>query len=63
MNPAPAIATSNIAASPGSTFAGVGVLATGLAQTIATGGLPTSTAGWIVFGLQMFGGLFGILGR
>jgi len=55
--------TANITGSPGTTWAGIGALAAAASQTIATNGLPTSTAGWITFGLSIVGGLGAILGR
>lgn len=65
MNPTdtPTLHPANITGAPTTTWLGLSSLAGGAAQAIATGGLPTSTAGWVVFGLQALGGLFGIFGR
>ena len=59
----PALAASNIAAHPGSTWAGIGALAAGAGQMIAANGLPTNTASWVVFGLSILGGLGGLFGK
>lgn len=59
----PAIHTDNITAHPGSTFAGIGLWASGLFQMIGSTGMPVGTAGWALFGLQAMGGLFAILGK
>lgn len=57
------LALTNAAGSPGSTFAGIAVLFSALSQQIAQGGLPTTSAGWTVLGLQALGGFAAILGR
>lgn len=54
---------SNITGSPGTTWAGLGALALTASQAIQTNGLPTSTAGWVSFGLGILGGLGAIFGR
>ena len=59
----PALHTDNITAHPGSTWAGVGVVLTGVAQAVASGGVPSSVAGWLVLGLQVGAGVLGMLGK
>jgi hypothetical protein len=58
----PALHTDNITAHPGSTFAGLGVLAVGIGQTMSAG-TPTTTAGWITFGAQIALGVLGMFGK
>lgn len=59
----PALHVDNVAASPGSTFAGLSALLFGLSNGVGAQGLPTTTAGWVTFGLASLGGLLGIFGR
>ena len=59
----PALHLDNITGSPGTTFAGLGLWASAAMQALGTGGLPTSTAGWFVFGSQAIMGLLSIFGR
>lgn len=49
----PALHPSNITAHPGSTWAGAGVLAAAVATQIAAGSMPTTSAGWITFIVQI----------
>lgn len=49
----PALHPSNITAHPGSSWAGAGVLAVAVGQQIASGQMPSSTAGWSMFAIQI----------
>lgn len=60
----PALAASNITDHPGSTYAGIGaILAVVSSSIMSTGGMPTTTAGWLVFASTVLAGIGGILGR
>jgi hypothetical protein len=59
----PALHPDNITAHPGSTFAGAGVVLVGVGQMLASGAMPTTTAGWITFALQLGTGVLGMFGK
>lgn len=59
----PALAASNITGRPTSTFLGLAVAAQGIGQLVATQGLPTTTAQWVVFSASILAGVFGAFGR
>lgn len=59
----PALHPSNITAHPGSTWAGAGVLMAAVATQISSGSMPTTTAGWITFVLQILLAAAAALGK
>jgi hypothetical protein len=58
----PPFHTDNIAGHPGSTAAGIGVIAVTVQQALANG-VPTSGWGWAVFALQIAGSAAAVLGK
>lgn len=59
----PALHADNITAHPGSTLAGIGVIAATVGSMLATTPLPTTTAGWVMFAAGILGGLGGMFGK
>ena len=59
----PALGTSNVTGSPGSTWAGAAAVLGTLASTMGAAGMPTSTPGWIGFAAAMLAGAGAIFSR
>jgi hypothetical protein len=59
--PAPVFHVENLAAAPGSTAAGIGVLAAVLAQ--AASAPPSTPFGWVLLVLQACGGIAAMFGK
>lgn len=59
----PALHLDNVFGHPGSTMAGVGIVGMTVSQALMTVPQPTSNFGWVLFGLQMLGGLGAMLGK
>lgn len=59
----PAIHVDNVTAHPGSTLAGIGVIAMAVGQMVATMPQPTSAIGWTALGLQLLAGFGAMLGK
>lgn len=60
--PAPALHTSNVLGSPGSTWAGAAAIF-GVVTAAMGGGFPTTQAGWITFGVALATGVGAIFSR
>jgi len=58
----PSFHTTNALAHPGSTAAGVGVIAVTVQQALQ-GGVPTTGWGWAFFALQLAGSAAAVLGK
>ena len=61
--PTSSLHPSNVTGSPGSTFAGIGVILASLGQVLAAGALPTTPAGWIAIALQVLVGAGAAFGK
>jgi hypothetical protein len=59
----PAMHVSNISAHPGSTWAGIGVIAMTVGQAMVAQGMPHSAGGWAAFLLPVAMGVGGMLGK
>jgi hypothetical protein len=59
----PALHVANILAHPGSTWAGVGVIAMTVGQAMVQQGMPTTAGGWLAFLLPVAMGVGGMLGK
>lgn len=57
-----ALHPSNVFGSPGSTWAGVAAIL-GVVTTAMSGGLPTSQAGWVTFGVSVVAGIGAIFSK
>ena len=59
----PSHAISNVTAHPGSTWAGVGVAAVTIGQTISAGTMPTTASGWVSFVAGLAFAILAALGK
>jgi hypothetical protein len=59
----PALHVDNILAHPGSSWAGVGLIAMTVGQAMMQQGMPTTAGGWIAFLLPVAMGVGGMLGK
>ena len=59
----PSHAVSNIIAHPGSTWAGVGIAAVTIGQTISAGTMPTTASGWVSFVAGLAFAILAALGK
>ena len=59
----PSLALKNIVAHPGSTYAGVGVVALAIGQVVNAGAMPTSFTGWLLVGGQLLLALGAAFGK
>jgi hypothetical protein len=59
----PSHALSNIIDHPGSTYAGVGVIALAIGQIVQANGMPTTAAGWVTLGAELVMAVMAALGK